>query len=251
MSRGPLLQARGIHKSYRLGKVPVHVLQGASLKVERGEFLVIMGASGSGKSTLLHILGALDAPDRGMVEFSGKQIFGTRAGARERYRNRDVGFVFQFYHLLPECNVLENLMMPRLVMHSFWTWPGARRAARRDAQKVLEAVGLTERARHRPNELSGGERQRVAIARALINRPTLLLADEPTGNLDAVIGAGILELLGTFNEAGQTIIMVTHDAQVAAHAHRRVQLSNGVIREIESARTTGVPESTTISQVSQ
>jgi len=204
------------------------------LEAAQGEFVVVTGASGSGKSTLLHLLGALDIPDRGTVEFNGQSLFDLGDHARRLYRNRDVGFIFQFYHLLPECTVLENVLMPRLVTHSFWAWRRIRRNARRDAEELMERVGLTERAKHRPNELSGGERQRVAIARALVNRPKLLLADEPTGNLDEEVGEAILRLLTELNEAGQTIVMVTHDAKVASHAHRYVRLSEGVIREASS-----------------
>ena len=226
-----LLSAQGVHKTYMLGRVRVPVLKGASLAVRPGEYLVITGSSGSGKSTLLHILGALDIPTRGTVQFEGRDLFRSGSGVRERFRNRKVGFVFQFYHLLPELNILENVMMPRLVSHSWWGWHLAKGRARRDAQEILERVGLAERIRHRPAELSGGERQRVALARALVNRPTLLLADEPTGNLDSVIGGEILDLLVEFNQAGQTVVMVTHDAQVAARAHRQVHLLQGVIRE--------------------
>ncbi len=227
-----MLRALGLHKSYTIGRAPLKVLRGASLEAARGEFVVVSGASGSGKSTLLHLLGDLDVPDRGTVEFNGCDLFARRDGARRAYRNREIGFVFQFYHLLPECNVLENVLMPRMVTHSFWGWRRVRRRARRDAEEILERVGLTQRVKHRPSELSGGERQRVAIARALINRPALLLADEPTGNLDEKAGEEILKLLSELNGAGQTIVMVTHDAKVAAHAHRCVQLSEGVIREL-------------------
>ncbi|MBI4717527.1 MAG: ABC transporter ATP-binding protein [Planctomycetes bacterium] len=232
-----MLRATGIHKTYRLDRVEVKVLRGASLAVEEAEFVVIMGASGSGKSTLLHILGALDTPDRGGVEFKGRELFGAATGnaARERYRNREVGFVFQFYHLLPELSVLENVMIPGLVTHPFWSWRRSRGRVRQDATQLLERVGLSHRIAHRPNELSGGERQRVAIARALMNRPTLLLADEPTGNLDETIGAEILKLLAELNQAGQTIVMVTHDPKVASHAHRQVRLADGVVRASETA----------------
>ena len=227
-----ILRSRNLQKSYVMGRSPLRVLRGASVSVEQGEFLVIMGSSGSGKSTLLHVLGALDTPDTGTVEFRGEELFAAGSSARRRaYRNNDVGFVFQFYHLLPELTVLENVAIPRMIGQSLWKWRGMRQAAHRDAREVLERVGLSERLKHRPNQLSGGERQRVAIARALINRPALLLADEPTGNLDEATGAGILRLLREFNEAGQTIVMVTHDAKVAGQAHRRVLLSEGVIRE--------------------
>ena len=227
----PLLRAKGIHRSYGMGHAEVKVLRGATLEASEAEFLVIMGASGCGKSTLLHVLGALDMPDRGTVEFRGENIFNLPPAVRGQYRNRDVGFVFQFYHLLPELNVLENVLIPRLVAHSAWMWRRTQRKSRKDATEMLDRVGLADRAQHRPNELSGGEKQRVAIARALINRPALLLADEPTGNLDEKTGGEILKLLVELNVAGQTIIMVTHDAKVASLAHRRVHLSEGVIRE--------------------
>ena len=226
-----LLRAKHIYKTYRLGRAEVRVLRGASLNVERGEFLVVTGASGSGKSTLLHVIGALDTPDKGRVEFNNTDLFSAGPGYRSRYRNQQIGFVFQFYHLLPELNVLANVVVPRLVSHSFGQWIAGRRKSYRDAEEVIERVGLTERIRHRPNELSGGERQRVAIARALINDPALLLADEPTGNLDETVGKDILELLSELNRAGQTIIMVTHDPKVASRAHRRVDLAEGVIRK--------------------
>ncbi|UCF34520.1 MAG: ABC transporter ATP-binding protein [Phycisphaerales bacterium] len=225
-----ILRARNLFKAYHMGKAVVRVLRGASLHAERGEFLVVMGASGSGKSTLLHLLGALDVPDKGSVEFCDRDLFLNGAAARSRYRNHEVGFVFQFYHLLPELSVLANVALPRLVTHGVIQWFAARREARDQAKAIIERVGLTKRIRHRPNELSGGELQRVAIARALINKPSLLLADEPTGNLDAASGKEILELLEELNRDGQTIIMVTHDAQVAARAHRRVQLEEGRIR---------------------
>lgn len=227
-----LLKARGIHKAFTMGPARVEVLRGAGLEVERGEFLVIMGASGSGKSTLLHILGALDIPDRGTVEFEGRNLFGLSEKERGSYRNRSVGFVFQFYHLLPELNVLENVMITRMVGASGLAWGAVRSKARREAGEILDRVGLIHRLKHRPRELSGGERQRVAIARALVNRPALLLADEPTGNLDEAIGGDILKLLSGLNDAGQTIVMVTHDAQVASRAHRQVRLSEGTIHSV-------------------
>ncbi|MGD2110218.1 MAG: ABC transporter ATP-binding protein [Phycisphaerae bacterium] len=226
-----LISARGLHKSYMMGRSPVRVLRGASLAATEGEFLAIMGASGSGKSTLLHILGALDLPDKGSVSFRGKDVFAMPAAARRALRCREIGFVFQFYHLLPECTVLENVLMPMMISQTAWRWLSSRRRARNETLELLNRVGLADRARHRPNELSGGERQRVAIARALANRPSLLLADEPTGNLDAAIGSDILDLLAELNQAGQTIIMVTHDPQVASRAHRCVTLGDGIIRE--------------------
>lgn len=228
-----MLDARNLHKYYKMGHSSLHVLRGASLHVKKGEFLVIRGASGSGKSTLLHLLGTLDIPDQGDIAFAGKDLFSQSDAARRHYRSHSIGFVFQFYHLLPECNVLENVMMPRLVACSAWRWRSLRRRARCDAMAILEHVGLSDRWKHRPNELSGGERQRVAIARALVNDPVLLLADEPTGNLDTKIGGEILDLLTGLNEAGQTIVMVTHDDKVASRAHRGVYLVEGVIQKME------------------
>ncbi len=234
-----MLRAHNLYKSYAMGRASVDVLSGVSLSAKAGEFLVILGSSGSGKSTLLHLLGALDIPDRGDVEFHGKSVFQRTKKSREDYRNREVGFVFQFYHLLPELTVLENVIIPRLIGTPTFKWLSHRREAKKAAHAMLDRVGLSHRVKHRPNELSGGERQRVAIARALINEPTLLLADEPTGNLDEKIGAEILELLTEFNTAGQTIIMVTHDVRVAVRAHRQVRLTGGKIEKV--AATKGSP----------
>jgi lipoprotein-releasing system ATP-binding protein len=224
-----ILEAAGVHKSYRLGRSALRVLKGASMAVARGEFVAVMGASGSGKSTLLHLLGALDLPDRGCVRFEGCDVFAGSAAQRDRLRNATFGFVFQFYHLLPELNVLENVLVPCMVGHSVLGWLRERRGLRRHAIEILDQMGLSERLRHRPNELSGGERQRVAIARALANHPRVLLADEPTGNLDDATGQEILDVLKTLNRQGQTIVMVTHDSQVAASAHRIVSLVSGRI----------------------
>ncbi len=223
------LQARGIHKSYQMGKVPLHVLRGVDIEVREGEILAITGASGCGKSTLLHILGALDMPDKGSVVLEGRSVFALKAGSRDRLRNRDVGFVFQFYHLLPELNVLENVLMPRMVGTSILAWRSEKRRCRAEAEAILETVGLKDRMWHASNELSGGERQRVAIARALINKPRFLFADEPTGNLDAKMGMEILEVLRGLNKAGQTIVMVTHDPGIAEAADRCVSLVDGRI----------------------
>ncbi len=224
-----ILQAAGVHKSYRLGKSTLKVLKGASISITRGEFVAVMGSSGSGKSTLLHLLGALDLPDRGTVRFEGRDVFAVSAAQRDRLRNATFGFVFQFYHLLPELNVLENVLVPCMVGHSVPGWLGERGRLRRHATDVLDRMGLSGRLRHRPNELSGGERQRVAIARALANSPQVLLADEPTGNLDDATGREILGVLRALNQQGQTIVMVTHDPQVAASAHRIVSLVDGRI----------------------
>ncbi|HRX85049.1 MAG TPA: ABC transporter ATP-binding protein [Phycisphaerae bacterium] len=224
-----LLRAQDVHKTYLLGKVPLRVLRGVNVDVRAGELLAVTGASGCGKSTLLHILGALDLPDKGSVRYDGQDVFRMSAARRDGVRNREVGFVFQFYHLLPELNVLENVLMPQMVGMGVFAWSGRRRDARARAEDILTRVGLSERIFHRPNELSGGERQRVAIARAMMNEPRFLLADEPTGNLDAKMGQGILECLRSLNENGQTIVLVTHDPNIAAAADRRIQLVDGRI----------------------
>jgi len=225
-----ILKAVNIHKAYLMGHTPLRVLRGASLSIEPAEFVAIMGASGSGKSTLLHIAGALDLPDQGQVFFDGRDIFAGSRAERDRYRNRTFGFVFQFYHLLPELTVLENTLLPGMVSNSIFSWWGHRKEANRIARDLLEMLGLTDRIKHRPNELSGGERQRVALARALVNQPRVLLADEPTGNLDKPTGQEILSVLKELNRQGQTIIMVTHDPGVAAQADRVVRLVDGQIK---------------------
>ena len=222
-----ILVARDLHKTYRMGDDDLHILRGIDLNVRRGEWLAVLGASGSGKSTLLHLLGALDRPDRGHVRFEDQEIFALRRGGLDRYRSDHVGFVFQFYHLLPELNALDNVLVAAMTASSIFGWVSGRAAVRRRAAQLLDQLGLGDRLRHRPSRLSGGERQRVAIGRALVNRPDLLLADEPTGNLDAATGRKILDVLTRFHKAGQTIVMVTHDRQVAARADRQLVLDNG------------------------
>ena len=225
-----IIRADGLHKSYRMGATQVKVLKGLDLAVERGEFVAIIGASGSGKSTLLHILGALDKPNRGVVEFEGRDL-GRQSGRElNRFRNKMVGFVFQFYHLLDELNVLENVFLPAMASKSIVGWLGCRKWAKNRAGELLVRLGLGERAGHKPYQLSGGERQRVAIARALMNEPRLLLADEPTGNLDSATGNGILDILEELNRAGQTVVMVTHDERIARRAGRIITLGDGKIR---------------------
>jgi lipoprotein-releasing system ATP-binding protein len=229
MSEAPLLEARDLRKTYRLGKVGVPVLRGADFRMRRGEWVAILGSSGSGKSTLLHLLGLLDAPDAGSggVWFEGAPVAGLRGGARNRYRNRSVGFVFQFYHLLPELTVLENALLPCGVARGLVAPGGADAVARTRTLGLLDAFGMSHRLAHRPRELSGGERQRVAIARALANEPRVLLADEPTGNLDAKTGGEILDMIAALHRKGLSIAMVTHDPAVAARADRVVQLVDG------------------------
>jgi len=224
-----ILKAEGLHKSYRMGATEVRVLKGVNLNIKKGEFVAIIGASGSGKSTLLHILGALDKPTKGVVKFEQRELDRFRARELNRFRNRMVGFVFQFYHLLDELSVLENVFLPAMTGKSIMGWFACRRQAKNRAKELLAQLGLAERIKHKPYQLSGGERQRVAIGRALMNEPRLLLADEPTGNLDSATGNGILDVLETLNRAGQTIVMVTHDERIAQRAGRTVTLVDGKI----------------------
>ncbi len=224
-----ILKAEGLYKSYRMGATELAVLKGVDFSVREGEFTVITGASGSGKSTLLHILGALDRPDSGTVRFMGEVIDDFGARRLNHFRNKMVGFVFQFYHLLDELNVLENVVLPAMVSCGVLSWLKNRGRYRKKALELLESVGLKERARHKPYQLSGGERQRVAIARALMNEPRIVLADEPTGNLDSEAGNGILKVFEQLNKSGQTIVMVTHDERTAGRAHRVVKLLDGKI----------------------
>jgi len=222
----------GLFKSYRRGKIEVPVLRGVDVEAARGELVAIIGASGSGKSTLLHILGLLDGPDAGEVRLGARRIDSLADRQRDALRNRTFGFIFQFYHLLPELSALENVMMPHLIRHGFFSYMKNRREIRRDAAEMLERVGLGHRMTHKPSELSGGEMQRAAIARALVGHPEVLLADEPTGNLDAATGQGVLDLLRDLNrERGLTMMLVTHDQQIANQADRVVRLAEGRIEE--------------------
>ena len=213
----PLLSARALTKTYAMGKRTLEVLRGVNLEVARGEFLALRGASGAGKSTLLHLIGGLDTPNAGEIRFAGQNLAGFSERELTEFRNHRVGFVFQAYHLLPELTALENVCLP------------ARAGAR--GRELLAQVGLAERMEHKPFELSGGEQQRVAIARALVNEPDLLLADEPTGNLDSHTGGEILELLKSLR-ANQhtTLVIATHDAHVAANAPRVIELVDGQIK---------------------
>lgn len=214
-----------------MGKTRLEVLKNVDFSAEKGDFIAVVGASGSGKSTLLHILGALDKPDSGTISYDQQELNAFRSSRLNRYRNRDVGFVFQFYHLLDELTVLENAMAPAMASVGLAGWMKIKDKTREKAYMMLDRLGLKSRLKHRPFELSGGERQRVAIARALINEPKLLLADEPTGNLDSRTGHGILEVLKELNADGQTIIMVTHDERIALQAGHIVRLADGKVQK--------------------
>ncbi len=232
------LSAVGIEKTYKKGKTAVPVLRGVDFEVDRGELISIVGSSGSGKSTLLHVLGLLDGPDRGGVYLEGKRIDDQPDRQRDSLRNKTFGFIFQFYHLLPELTALENVMMPQLIRNGVWSYLSKRKAIRNEATALLERVGLGHRLDHYPSELSGGEMQRAAMARALAGGPEIVLADEPTGNLDAATGQTVLELLRDLNrERGLTMILVTHDLQIAHQTDRVVRLAEGRIEEWAPALT--------------
>jgi len=231
-SRECHLAAADLFKSFRKGPVEVPVLQGATLGVDQGEFLAIVGQSGSGKSTLLHLLGTLDAPDAGEIYFNQQRIDNLRSRHRDRLRNRCFGMIFQFYHLLPELTTLENVLAPLMIAHGTFAYLYNRRRHRAAATEILDMVGLGHRLKHKPRELSGGEMQRAAIARALIAKPDLLLADEPTGNLDHTTGKDIIKILLTLNRRQNlTIVMVTHDLDIAGQADRVVRLAGGRIEQ--------------------
>ena len=219
-----LLSASGLEKTYVMGSRCLQVLRGVDLQISRGDFVALRGASGTGKSTLLHLIGGLDTPNAGEIIFRGKKLSGYSGRDLTVFRNRSVGFVFQAYHLLPELTALENVCLSARIARI------SSGIAEERARKLLEIVGLSRREDHRPAELSGGEQQRVAIARALVNEPELLLADEPTGNLDSKTGTEIIELLKSLRVERQTaLVIATHDEKVAAHAQRVIELVDGRI----------------------
>jgi putative ABC transport system ATP-binding protein len=220
-----LIDTHDLWKTYVMGEEEVHALRGVSVEIERGEYVAIMGPSGSGKSTLMNLIGCLDTPTRGTYLLNGKRVSDMNDNELARIRNEEIGFVFQTFNLLPRASALHNVELPLV-------YAGISGKVRQERAKLaLERVDLVSRMTHRPNELSGGQRQRVAIARALVNNPSLLLADEPTGNLDSKTGAEIMSLFARLHDAGNTIILVTHEADIAAFAHRAVHLRDGQIEK--------------------
>jgi putative ABC transport system ATP-binding protein len=221
----PLIEARGLWKSYSMQAEEVHALRGVDLDVESGEYAAIMGPSGSGKSTLMNLLGCLDTPSKGSYRLNGREVSSMDDDELAHVRNQEIGFVFQTFHLLPRASALRNVELPLV-------YRGVRAEERGQlARKALESVDLGDRLEHRPNELSGGQKQRVAIARALVNQPSIVLADEPTGNLDSATGEEILAIFDDLNRRGNTLLVVTHEEDVAAHAKRVIRLRDGRVEK--------------------
>lgn len=230
-----VLSARGLYKSYYKNKLEVPVLRGVDLDVEQGLVTALVGRSGSGKSTLMHLLATLDRPDRGEVHFRGQRMDQASRRVRDHYRNESIGIIFQFYHLLPELSALENVLAPMMIGRSAWNYWKSRKETRRRAEAMLDRVGLAHRGSHKPAEMSGGEMQRAAIARALMTQPAMLLADEPTGNLDTETGHEILGLLSELNrDDGLTILMITHDDSIAQRADVCHRMTDGQLDEQSS-----------------
>ncbi|WP_018175234.1 MULTISPECIES: ABC transporter ATP-binding protein [unclassified Thioalkalivibrio] len=225
MSAQPLVQMRDVHRRYRVGPSDVHVLRGVDLDIQRGELVSLMGGSGSGKSTLMHIAGLLERPSAGDYHFDGHDVSRMTADDLARYRNHQIGFVFQTFHLLPRLTAVDNVGLPLMYQDV------GKREMRRRARAILERVGMGDRGDHRPNELSGGQRQRVAIARALVGSPSVVLADEPTGALDSRVGQEIMDLFLELNSEGVTLIIITHDTDVARQCRRQLVIRDGVVDE--------------------
>jgi putative ABC transport system ATP-binding protein len=220
-----LIETRDLWKTYTMGSEEIHALRGVSIEIERGEYVAIMGPSGSGKSTLMNLIGCLDTPSKGTYLLNTKEVSKMNDDELARIRNEEIGFVFQTFNLLPRATALHNVELPLIYAGM------SSRERQEQAKKALERVDLTSRMTHRPNELSGGQRQRVAIARALVNNPSILLADEPTGNLDSKTGVEIMGLFDRLHQGGNTIILVTHEADVAAHAHRVIHIRDGQVED--------------------
>ena len=218
---GPLLRLEGVEKIYQVGSSEVRALRGVDLEIERGGYAVIMGSSGSGKSTLLNLLGCLDTPTRGRYRLVGTEVSELEDDRLAEVRNRDIGFIFQSFNLLPRLDALRNVELPLIYSEM------SREERRERARLCLERVGLADRSDHRPNQLSGGQQQRVAVARALVNEPSILLADEPTGNLDSTTSQEVMALLDGLNDSGTTIVMVTHEDDIAAHARTQILMKDG------------------------
>src|ERR671911_473689 len=232
----PLIETRDLWKTYVMGDEEIHALRGVSIQIERGEYVAIMGPSGSGKSTLMNLVGCLDTPTKGSYLLNDKEVAAMNDDELARIRNEEIGFVFQTFNLLPRATALHNVELPLV-------YAGIGKKDRLErAKTALEKVELTPRMHHRPNELSGGQRQRVAIARALVNNPSILLADEPTGNLDSKTGIEIMALFDRLHSAGNTIVLVTHEADVAAHAQRIIAIRDGAVeRDVMTERATATP----------
>ncbi len=222
-----VIELKGVHKIYKMGENEIPALKDASIIIKQGEFVAIMGPSGSGKSTLMNILGLLDRPTYGKYLLNEERVDKKNDKQLARLRNQEIGFIFQVFNLLPRTSALNNVMMPFSYGKNGWS----KRKRKKHAMKLLEEIGLKERIKHKPNELSGGERQRVAIARAIVNDPVLILADEPTGTLDSRTGQEIMEIFKKLNEQGRTILMVTHDENMAKYADRIIRLKDGKIIE--------------------
>ena len=228
-----ILRAQQVRKRFQMGDSTLEILKGVDLTVRRGEFLAIEGKSGSGKSTLMHLLGALDVVTGGNIQYEEHDFAKMTSSERSHLRNTQFGFVFQFYHLLPELNVLENTVLASMIEHSFFSFQGKKSELKARGATILEQMGLSHRLKHRPSQLSGGERQRVAIARALMNNPKVLFADEPTGNLDAETGRQIMNVLEKLHQdKGQTVVMVTHDRILAREADRVLLLKDGLLTPV-------------------